>query len=119
MDSQEKAALVTDIDTYLTGKDWYRKRGIKRLFVPPATGRGQDLVDHSACSAFWMSMNAIAFSEWLGDSVLQQLLRRIDDINCIMFLEDSSIGLDEPGEGKILMIEQTTISMHYPALRRD
>ncbi|KIY03444.1 uncharacterized protein Z520_00135 [Fonsecaea multimorphosa CBS 102226] len=99
---QVKTALLADIDRYLNGKDWYRRRSIpwRRGYLfhgPPGTGKSSLVT--ALAAHFQLRVYAITFSDGLTDGVLHQLLRRISQVKCIVLFEDiDSAGLTREGQ---------------------
>ena len=103
MNSQEKAALVSDIDKYLAGYDWYRRRCIPwrrgyLLHGPPGTGKTSLIT--ALATHFRLPVYSIALSEDLTDKKLHELLRNVNMTNSIVLFEDiDSAGLTREEQG--------------------
>ena len=105
MDGEEKAALISDIASYLEGKEWYRSRCVpwRRGYLfhgPPGTGKTS--IVKAIAGPFRLPICALALSSGLDDSNLQLLCRRATGLYSIVLLEDiDSAGLERPSQAGV------------------
>jgi chaperone BCS1 len=91
MEGKDQTSLLTDIESFLKGKQWYKDRQIpwRRGYLfhgPPGTGKSSAVI--AVATHFAFPVYVLQFNRNLTDNGLQQLLRRVSDQNSIVLLED-------------------------------
>ena len=91
LDSGVKAALIADIEAFLSGEKWYKDRYIPwrrgyMFFGPPGTGKTSIVLGLAA--HFTFPVYRIQFESSMTDHNLQQLMAKFNDSHAIILFED-------------------------------
>ncbi|KEF60960.1 uncharacterized protein A1O9_02524 [Exophiala aquamarina CBS 119918] len=99
MDGQDKLSLIADVESFLKGRQWYKDRGMPwrrgyLFYGPPGTGKSTTVM--ALASHFTLPVFSLQFHPTLTDMGLLGMLRRVDDQNGIILLEDiDSSGIED------------------------